>query len=234
MRDLLAPFDAPQPTVFDSPLQNFRLRAQSGLWREAGERHYAMFSQEDKRTPIRNVRISIAFLPAHQPVDAAAQGRLASQFSPEPQVVSGGVPDHPGWRRHDHPSYHRPLDEHWHAAASKLAAELNVSVIGRSKGKREVIGHDYVAAEKLEVGGRTFSYRQPEGASPSPSPGNEDAQLGVRRTGRSPGRLAGTVLRQRQLQNFRRWPPCAQRAGHRNQQDPVNAALSNLSEKRGG
>jgi tRNA (uracil-5-)-methyltransferase len=64
--------------------------------------------------------------------------------------------------------YHRPLDEHWHAAASKLAAELNVSIIGRSKGKREVIGHDYVV-EKLEVGGRTFSYRQPEGAFTQPN-----------------------------------------------------------------
>jgi tRNA (uracil-5-)-methyltransferase len=64
--------------------------------------------------------------------------------------------------------YHRPLDEHWHAAASKLAAELNVSVIGRSKGKREVIGHDYVV-EKLDVGGRTFSYRQPEGAFTQPN-----------------------------------------------------------------
>ena len=27
LRDLLAPFDAPEPQVFDSPLQNFRLRA---------------------------------------------------------------------------------------------------------------------------------------------------------------------------------------------------------------
>ena len=31
LRDLLAPFDAPEPTVFDSPLQNFRLRAEFRL-----------------------------------------------------------------------------------------------------------------------------------------------------------------------------------------------------------
>ena len=64
--------------------------------------------------------------------------------------------------------YHRTLDEHWHTAANKLAADLNVSIIGRSKGKRDVIGHDYVI-EKLEVGGRTFSYRQPEGAFTQPN-----------------------------------------------------------------
>ena len=64
--------------------------------------------------------------------------------------------------------YHRPLDEHWHTAANQLAADLNVSIIGRSKGKRDVIGQDYVV-EKLEVGGRTFSYRQPEGAFTQPN-----------------------------------------------------------------
>ena len=62
LRDLLAPFDAPEPTVFDSPLQNFRLRAEFRLWREAGDRHYAMFSQEDKRTPILIEAFPIASL----------------------------------------------------------------------------------------------------------------------------------------------------------------------------
>ena len=66
LRDLLAPFDAPEPTVFDSPLQNFRLRAEFRLWREAGERHYAMFSQEDKRTPILIEEFPIASLRINQ------------------------------------------------------------------------------------------------------------------------------------------------------------------------
>ena len=53
-------------------------------------------------------------------------------------------------------------------AATRLSADLGVSIIGRSKGKREVIGQDYVV-EQLEVGGRTFSYRQPEGAFTQPN-----------------------------------------------------------------
>ena len=52
LRELLAPFDAPEPQVFDSPLKHFRLRAEFRLWREGGERHYAMFAQDEKRTPI--------------------------------------------------------------------------------------------------------------------------------------------------------------------------------------
>ncbi len=62
LRDLLAPFDAPEPKVFDSPLQHFRLRAEFRLWREAGERHYAMFAQDDKRTPILIEQFPIASL----------------------------------------------------------------------------------------------------------------------------------------------------------------------------
>jgi SAM-dependent methyltransferases related to tRNA (uracil-5-)-methyltransferase len=62
LRDLLAPFGAPEPVVFDSPLKNFRLRAEFRLWREAGDRHYAMFSQEDKRTPILIEEFPIASL----------------------------------------------------------------------------------------------------------------------------------------------------------------------------
>jgi tRNA (uracil-5-)-methyltransferase len=167
LRDLLAPFDAPEPAVFDSPLQNFRLRAEFRLWREAGERHYAMFSLEDKRTPILIEEFPIASLRINQlmpQLKAAWQASSALShklFQVEFLTTLAGD-------AMITLCYHRPLDEHWHAAASTLAAELNVSVIGRSKGKREVIGHDYVI-EKLEVGGRTFSYRQPEGAFTQPN-----------------------------------------------------------------
>jgi tRNA (uracil-5-)-methyltransferase len=64
--------------------------------------------------------------------------------------------------------YHRPLDEAWETAARVLAEQLGVSLIGRSKGKRLVIGRDY-AVEQLQVAGRTFSYRQPEGAFTQPN-----------------------------------------------------------------
>src|SRR5690606_31454356 len=64
--------------------------------------------------------------------------------------------------------YHRPLDEAWQVAAQALASELDVSLVGRSRGKRTVIGRDYVT-EVLNVAGRAFSYRQPEGAFTQPN-----------------------------------------------------------------
>jgi tRNA (uracil-5-)-methyltransferase len=100
----------------------------------------------------------------------------------------------------------------------QLAADLNVSVIGRSKGKREVIGHDYVV-EKLDVGGRTFSYRQPEGAFTQPNGTVNQKMLNwaYEALGDRPT-TAGAVLRQRQLHPAAGHPR-AQRAGHRDQQD---------------
>jgi tRNA (uracil-5-)-methyltransferase len=39
--ELLAPFNAPPPEVFESPREHYRLRAEFRLWREGNERHYA-------------------------------------------------------------------------------------------------------------------------------------------------------------------------------------------------
>jgi tRNA (uracil-5-)-methyltransferase len=64
--------------------------------------------------------------------------------------------------------YHRPLDEAWQAEAQKLATALGVSLVGRSRGKRIVIGRDF-AEEELQVAGRSFRYRQPEGAYTPPT-----------------------------------------------------------------
>ena len=64
--------------------------------------------------------------------------------------------------------YHRPIDDAWRQAAEKLAAELGVNLVGRSRGKRIVVGRDYVE-EELSVAGRRFRYRQPEGAFTQPN-----------------------------------------------------------------
>lgn len=132
LRELLAPFDAPEPQVFDSPLQNFRLRAEFRLWREAGERHYAMFSQEDKRTPILIEEFPIAsqrinqLMPQLKAAWQASSALSHKLFQVEFLTTLAGD-------AMITLCYHRPLDEHWHAAASKLATDLDVSVIGRSR-----------------------------------------------------------------------------------------------------
>lgn len=185
LRELLAPFGAPEPAVFDSPREHYRLRAEFRLWREDGQRHYAMFAPGEKHKailiddfPIASQRIN-ELMPR---LKAAWQGNedlnnrlfqveFLTTLAGDAMVTL---------------CYHRPLDDAWEAAAQQLASDLNVSVIGRSKGKRLVIGRDY-AVEKLAIAGRTFSYRQPEGAftQPNGAVNQKDARLGFRGHGRA-------------------------------------------------
>ncbi len=167
LRELLAPFDAPEPAVFDSPREHYRLRAEFRLWRQDGQRHYAMFAPGEKHQAILIEEFPIASLRINElmpKLKAAWQGNDALSnklFQVEFLTTLAGD-------AMVTLCYHRPLDEHWQAAAEQLAADLGVSLIGRSKGKRVVIGRDF-ALEKLEVAGRVFSYQQPEGAFTQPN-----------------------------------------------------------------
>ncbi|MFJ4442531.1 tRNA (uridine(54)-C5)-methyltransferase TrmA [Pseudomonas sp. NPDC089422] len=167
LRELLAPFGAPEPAVFDSPREHYRLRAEFRLWRENGQRHYAMFAPGDKHKailiddfPIASQRINelmprlkAAWRASEELGNRLFQVEFLTTLAGDAMVTM---------------CYHRPLDEAWEVAARQLAEDLGVSLIGRSKGKRLVIGRDY-AVEKLDVAGRVFSYRQPEGAFTQPN-----------------------------------------------------------------
>ncbi|MFI7855915.1 tRNA (uridine(54)-C5)-methyltransferase TrmA [Pseudomonas promysalinigenes] len=167
LRELLAPFGAPEPAVFDSPREHYRLRAEFRLWREDGQRHYAMFAPGEKHKailiddfPIASQRIN-ALMPRLKAAWQASEALSNRLFQVEFLTTLAGD-------AMVTLCYHRPLDEAWEVAARQLADDLGVSLIGRSKGKRLVIGRDY-AVEQLEVAGRVFSYRQPEGAFTQPN-----------------------------------------------------------------
>ncbi|MBF8779393.1 tRNA (uridine(54)-C5)-methyltransferase TrmA [Pseudomonas fulva] len=167
LRELLAPFQAPQPQVFDSPREHYRLRAEFRLWRQDGQRHYAMFAPGEKHTPILIDDFPIAsarinqLMPRLKAAWQASEALSHKLFQVEFLTTLAGD----GMITL---CYHRPLDQAWEAAAQQLSADLGVSIIGRSKGKRLVIGRDH-AVERLEIAGRTFSYRQPEGAFTQPN-----------------------------------------------------------------
>ncbi len=167
LQDLLSEFNAPEPQVFASTEQHYRLRAEFRLWREGGQRFYAMFAPGDNRTPIFVENFPIASERINQLMprlkEAWSNNKALSErlFQVEFLTTLSG-------EALITLCYHRPLDDAWQAAAEKLATELQVSIIGRSRGKRTVIGRDYVI-EELTVGGRIFTYRQPEGAFTQPN-----------------------------------------------------------------
>ncbi|MBD9485319.1 tRNA (uridine(54)-C5)-methyltransferase TrmA [Pseudomonas sp. PDM14] len=167
LRELLAPFAAPEPQVFSSPGEHYRLRAEFRLWREQEERHYAMFAAGDKHTPILIDDFPIASLRINElmpQLKAAWQASKALSFKLfQVEFLTTLAGDALITL-----CYHRPLDAAWQAEAEQLAARLGVSLVGRSRGQRLVIGRDYVQ-EEMQVAGRTFRYRQPEGAFTQPN-----------------------------------------------------------------
>ncbi|MFC0667952.1 tRNA (uridine(54)-C5)-methyltransferase TrmA [Azotobacter chroococcum] len=167
LAELLAPFAAPEPAVFDSPREHYRLRAEFRLWREGEERHYAMFDPGDKRQPILLDDFPIASERINRlmpPLKAAWQNSAALAFKLfQVEFLTTLAGDALITL-----CYHRPLDALWQTAAEQLAAELGASIVGRSRGQRIVVGRDYVE-EELEVAGRRFRYRQPEGAFTQPN-----------------------------------------------------------------
>jgi len=167
LTQLLAPFGAPAAQVFASPREHYRLRAEFRLWREGGQQHYAMFEAGDNRTPILLEQLPIAgeqinaLMPRLKSAWQASRELSHKLFQVEFLTTMSGD-------ALITLCYHRPLDAAWQQAAEQLSQELGVSIVGRSRGKRLVIGRDYVQ-ETLTVAGRSFTYRQPEGAFTQPN-----------------------------------------------------------------
>ena len=165
--ELLQPFDAPPPEVYTSPIEHFRLRAEFRLWYEEGQPHYAMFEPGGNRQPIlinqlpiASRRINDLMMPLLEACKADPelghrlfQVEFLTTLSGEALVTL---------------CYHRPIDEQWDTAARRLADELGILLIGRSRGRRRVLERDYVV-EQLQVDGRTWRYQQVEGGFTQPN-----------------------------------------------------------------
>ena len=169
LRHLLAEFDAPEPEVFTSAPEHFRLRAEFRLWYENGQPHYAMFEQGNKhkavlidQLPIASKRINELMTPLLDACKANPilgrklfQVEFLTTLSGEALVTL---------------CYHRPLDEDWDEPARQLASQLNIQLIGRSRGRKRILDRDYVK-EALDVAGRTWRYQQIEGGFTQPNGG---------------------------------------------------------------
>ena len=65
--------------------------------------------------------------------------------------------------------YHRALDEAWQEKAKKIAQNLNICMIGRSRKQKVVIGEDYIT-ETLHVNGDIYKFQYIENSFTQPNP----------------------------------------------------------------
>ena len=164
---LLQPFAAPAPQVFPSQATGFRLRAEFRIWHEGDDLNYVMFRKGDPKTPVAIHDFPIADNQIQQLMPVLRE-KLKNQdalrrklFQVEFLVTLAGdalvtlI-------------YHRKLEQAWESAATTLAQELKLSIVGRSRKQKLVIGRDYVQ-EVLSVNGSDYRYRQYEQAFTQPN-----------------------------------------------------------------
>lgn len=169
-----APFGIGEPTVVASQPLHFRLRAEFRIFHDNGRIDYAMFVPGQGKRPIPIDRFPVVA----EPIDTLMP-RLRDALQ-----ASNTLKDH--LFQVDFLAtlsgelmvtliYRRKLGERWEAAARSLAAELNVHLIGRSRGQKVILERDWLL-ERFEVDGRELSYQQIESSFTQPN-GNVNRQM---------------------------------------------------------
>lgn len=166
---LLAPFNPPQAEVFASAQTAYRMRAEFRMWHDGDTLDYVMFRRDEPKTPVPVHQFPIACEAIQQLMPILReklthsdvlrrklfQVEFLSTLSGETLVTL---------------AYHRKLLPDWEEAAATLSAELGVSLVGRSRKQKVVLGDNFVR-ESLTVEGRAFSFLQYEQAFTQPNAG---------------------------------------------------------------
>ena len=171
-----ADFEFPPIEVFESPPLHYRLRCEFRVWHLAGQAHYAMYQPGEYKKPYVIERF---------PVAATAITRLMQPLMTAINASDNlcrrlfGVEFLSGLRGEVLITllYHRPLDEAWEGEARALAAALGVSIVGRSRKQKRVVGRDYIR-DTLRVNQRDYHYRQMETAFTQPNGRVNEQMLG--------------------------------------------------------
>jgi tRNA (uracil-5-)-methyltransferase len=171
LQSMMAPFTAPAPEVFRSPVSHYRMRAEFRIWHDEDDLYHIMFDQETKQ------RIRVNTFPA--------ASSLINALMP---AMLDGVRDIPALRHKlfqiDYLTtmsnqavvsmlYHRKLGEEWQQHAEALRDNLraqgfNVHLIGRATKTKIELDQDFID-ERLTVAGKEMIYRQVENSFTQPN-----------------------------------------------------------------
>jgi tRNA (uracil-5-)-methyltransferase len=169
---LLHPFLPPQPQIVESAALGFRQRAEFRMWHDGDALDYVMYRPGEPKHPIAiedfpiasdAIRTLMPTLKAQLRESVPLREKLFQvEFlgSLTGEILVSLI-------------YHRALDDNWEQAARHLAHHLNkgsdtLSIIGRSRGQKLIIGRDFVQ-ERLPIHDREYRYRQYEQAFSQPN-----------------------------------------------------------------
>ncbi len=172
VRELLAPYCPMAPDIFASATTGYRMRAEFRIWHDGDRLDYVMFRREDPKTPVPLDQFPVA-CPTIQQLMPVLRTRLAENGELRRKLFQVEFLSTLAGDTLVTLVYHRKLEAEWEAQAQALRESLRelapgLSIIGRSRKQKLVLGRDWVC-ECLPVEGREYSYRQYEQAFTQPN-----------------------------------------------------------------
>jgi len=164
---LFAPWTPESPAVYPSDPTGFRTRAEFRMWHQGDSLDYVMFHPDAPTIPVPVSRFPIAsdgiqrLMPTLRALlqESAILRRKLFQVEFLSTLAGDMLVTL---------VYHRPLADDWEIAAAELGRQLGVSIVGRSRRQKIVLGRDFVE-EVLQVHGKRFHYRQYEQSFTQPN-----------------------------------------------------------------
>jgi tRNA (uracil-5-)-methyltransferase len=167
-----AALGVPRAQRFPSPPESYRVRAEFRIWHEAEALNYVMFDPTAPKMPVKIGDFAPALAPIRKLMPRLRE-RLEGQDSLRRKLFQAEFMATKAGEVVTTLIYHRPLDEAWETEAEALGEEFGMSIVGRSRKQKRVIGRDHVT-EHFLVGQRRYSYRQYEQSFVQPNaPVNE-------------------------------------------------------------
>ena len=158
---------APFPTIVASPTNAFRMRAEFRVWHEDDNLYFVMFDQEAPKIPVPIKEFPIASK-AIQEIFAPLRGALKANPELRRKLFQVEFLSTQSGEVLATLIYHRQLDDAWETEARVLADNLNIMLIGRSRGQKVTLSRDWVE-ESLTINSQSYRYKQPEQAFIQPN-----------------------------------------------------------------
>jgi tRNA (uracil-5-)-methyltransferase len=160
-------FTLPPLQVFESPSTHYRMRSEFKIWHQGDVVHYAMYKTGEYKKPYIIEDFPVASMQINE-----LMGRLLTALN-QSQLLKNRLFQAEFLNTLTHETvitliYHTPLSDEWERQASMLAESLGVSIIGRSRKQKRIIGRDFVE-ETLHVQGRAYHYQQVEASFTQPN-----------------------------------------------------------------
>ena len=164
-----AEFNPPSLEVFQSPEQNFRMRAEFRIWHTDDDMFYAMFerSEDNQKQVIRIDEFPIADKSINDLMPVLLKELKATEILSKRLFEVHFLATLKGEMLVSL-VYRCPLNAEWEVAAKALSDKLNIKIYGRSRGQRVILTDDYVV-EELKVFDRTYQYKQIESSFTQPN-----------------------------------------------------------------